>query len=112
MVKSGKGGEREREGGRRDEMGTSVYENRIGYWEISSSVTFFCSGSLIMMAASLEGPRGLMIEGANTSDKFLLSMRLLFFCVWTLGQGGGGGGRIIKPQSVGWLVRCTCVGVS
>ena len=41
-----------------------------------------------MMAASLEGPRGLMIEGANTSAKFLLSMRLLLLCDWTLRDGG------------------------
>ena len=46
-----------------------------------------------MMAASLEGPRGLMIEGANTSAKFLLSMRLLLLCDWTLRDGRIGGMR-------------------
>ena len=63
-----------------------------------------------MMAASLEGPRGLMMEGANTRAKFLLSMRLLFFCVWTLGESGGM--KDTSPHALVILVRCTCGDVS
>lgn len=59
--------------------GKIFHLKKVEYFDINSSVTFFCSGILVMADSWSCWAAGRMMEGAKTSAKFLESILLNAF---------------------------------